>query len=73
MDLRIKDMNFVVDTLKESGKNADLTNNWFYDDNDKETIISVLKATDFDTIGLMGHSLGGATAVTVGRDRTFQQ
>ncbi len=24
-------------------------------------------ATDFDTIGLMGHSLGGATAVTVGR------
>ncbi len=67
MDLRIKDMNFVVDTLKESGKNADLTNNWLYDDNDKDTIISVLKATDFDTIGLMGHSLGGATAVTVGR------
>ena len=67
MDLRIADMNFVIDELKRTGKEKTLTNAWFYDDKDKELITAVLKAADFEKIGLMGHSLGGATAVTVGR------
>ncbi len=67
MDLRIADMNFVIDELKRTGKKKTLTNAWFYDDKDKELITAVLKAADFNKIGLMGHSLGGATAVTVGR------
>ena len=65
--LRIDDMNFVIDTLKDAGAKKAPTDCWFYDKNDENEILSVLSATDFDKIGLMGHSLGGATAVTVGR------
>ena len=67
MRLRIADMNFVTDELKKAGSDKSLSTAWFFDDKDKDILISVLKATDFDKIGLMGHSLGGATAVTVGR------
>ena len=67
MDLRIADMNFVIDELKEAGNSEALSDAWFYDEKDKGIIESVIEATDFDKIGLMGHSLGGATAVTVGR------
>ncbi len=67
MQLRIADMNFVVDELKKAGSDDTLSAAWFYDDKDKDILVSVLKATDFDKIGLMGHSMGGATAVTVGR------
>ena len=44
MELRLADMNFVLDTFRE-----------------------IMKAADTEKIGLMGHSLGGATAVTAGR------
>lgn len=67
MDLRIADMNFVIDELKEAGNSEALSDAWFYGEKDKGIIESVIEATDFDKIGLMGHSLGGATAVTVGR------
>ncbi len=67
MELRISDMNFVIDELKKAGNENTLSNVWFFEEKDKDIILSVLKATDFDKIGLMGHSLGGATAVTVGR------
>ena len=67
MELRISDMNFVLDELIEAGKDNALSDAWFFDEKDKNILTSVLKATDFDKIGLMGHSMGGATAVTVGR------
>ncbi len=67
MKLRVDDMNFVIDTLEAAGKADALTESFFLDENNENEILSVIKATDFDKIGLMGHSLGGATAVTVGR------
>ena len=67
MDLRIADMNFVIDELQKAGNGDASTKTWFFDDKDTDTIISILRAANFDKIGLMGHSLGGATAVTVGR------
>ena len=67
MRLRTADMNFVIDELKKAGSDNSLSTAWFFDDQDKDILIFVLNATDFDKIGLMGHSLGGATAVTVGR------
>lgn len=67
MLLREADMNFVIDELKAAGIDNNPSKAWFFENKDKDTIISILKATDFDKIGLMGHSLGGATAVTVGR------
>jgi len=66
MELRKADMNFVIDTIKEtsvSGSYAD----WFIEDKSRDDIASAVSLVDTDRIGLMGHSLGGATAVTVGR------
>ncbi|RKM62054.1 hypothetical protein D6855_01140 [Butyrivibrio sp. CB08] len=67
MDLRIADMNFVVDELQAAAVLGEPTGNWHVDDKFNDLICDVLKATDYEKIGLMGHSLGGATAVTVGR------
>ena len=67
MRLRTADMNFVIDELKKAGSDNSLSAAWFFDNKNKDILMSVLNAADFDEIGLMGHSLGGAAAVTVGR------
>ncbi len=67
MALREADMNFVIDTLKTDGQNNTLSDVWYYDKESKNTILEVLSSINYEKIGLMGHSMGGATAVTVGR------
>ncbi len=68
MKLRIDDMNFVIDMMTDAVASESIEADvWFTDTPDE--IIKVLYLTDSDKIGVMGHSLGGATAVTVGRDR----
>ena len=67
MELRTADMNFVIDELKAADSSMTLSDSWFYEKADEETIISILNVMNCDIIGLMGHSLGGATSVTVGR------
>jgi len=57
MELRSADMNFVLDTILEKSS---------ADDADKEKVFTII---DTDKIGLMGHSMGGATAVQLGRER----
>ena len=69
MALRTADMNFVLDQLKAAGESGALNGDWFLNDNDSELIPSVLRMTDFSRTGLMGHSMGGATAVELGRER----
>lgn len=71
MDLRLGDMNFVIDTVKEAKETAQLSEtNWYVaDETTGKTILEVLAMTDTETIGLMGHSLGGASSVTMGRTR----
>ncbi len=71
MDLRLGDMNFVIDTVKEAKETAQLSEtNWYVaDETTGETILDILAMTDTETIGLMGHSLGGASSVTMGRTR----
>ena len=66
MDLREKDMNFVIDTLKDASKNG-CSDAWCFTADSKEDIEDTVSLIDDTKIGLMGHSLGGATAVTVGR------
>jgi len=66
MELREADMNFAVDTLKSAADYQDYTA-WDYTGGTTEQIDHVMQLVDTNKIGLMGHSLGGATAVTVGR------
>ena len=69
MELRTADMNFVLDKLKTAVHTGAPDESWFVSDNDSDSIRSVLGMIDISKIGLMGHSLGGATAVAVGRER----
>ncbi|MCR5060595.1 MAG: hypothetical protein K6A80_06140 [Saccharofermentans sp.] len=69
MKLREDDVNCVIDTLIEGADNGDISDYWFSDEQAKSTVVSVLGLVDTSRIGLIGHSLGGATAVSVGRIR----
>lgn len=76
LDIRVKDIDFVVNTVKETKGMAGgqttgkLPSCWFLADASAETeILNVLSMTDTEKIGLMGHSLGGAASVTLGRTR----
>ncbi|MCR5398166.1 MAG: hypothetical protein K6E68_01380 [Lachnospiraceae bacterium] len=66
IDLRIKDENFVLDTIEDTVKNG-FSDSWCFTAEPAEKIENITDLVDIDKIGLMGHSLGGATAVTVGR------
>ena len=75
LKLRTDDMNFVLDSIKEAkqqGIQKELPKEWFLakDASSKEEILNILAMTDTEHIGLMGHSMGGAASVTVGRTRT---
>lgn len=68
MKLRTEDESFVLDTIKSAKDSGKLSDSW-YTENDDE-IFSVISKTDTDKIGLIGHSMGGATAVALGRERS---
>lgn len=69
MTLRTADMSFVLDTLEAAGQDALPEDRWFLTEQNADTILSVLKMADMTKIGLMGHSMGGAAAVQLGRER----
>ena len=62
MELRLADMNFAIDTLKDGN-----TGNWHIDEKQKDGVMKAVSLIDSSKIGLIGHSMGGATAVTCGR------
>ena len=68
LKLRVDDENFVLDTIEAAKSDKSLDDTWHTDN--QTGIISVLERTDTEKIGLMGHSLGGATAVSLGRERS---
>lgn len=68
MKLRTEDESFVLDAIKIAHNSGKL-NDSFYTEN-KSEILSLLSKTDIDKIGLIGHSMGGATAVALGRERS---
>ncbi len=70
MALRTVDMSFVLDELKTAVQAGTPDKSWFVSDEDGDAIRSVLAMTDISKIGVMGHSMGGATAVAMGRERS---
>jgi pimeloyl-ACP methyl ester carboxylesterase len=68
MQLRTADMNFVIDTIKTAKADGALGSAWHTETADEA--LSVLARTDTDHIGLIGHSMGGATAEALGRTRS---
>ena len=69
MDLRVADMNFALDSLIAGADSGNLDGYWFENDASKESVTRMLSHIDTDKIGLMGHSMGGATAVEIGKIR----
>lgn len=73
IQIRSLDANFVVDAVQfaagEAAEKKPLPENWSVEEKDKEILSGVLADMDLEKIGFMGHSLGGATAVSLGRTR----
>lgn len=69
IDLRLADANFVIDTIEQATKDNNLTKEWNVGGSDAEQLMKMLPMIDCEHIGFMGHSLGGATAVSIGRIR----
>ena len=70
MALRTADMNFAVDEIKTAAQTGAADESWYISGKDGGAIQAVLGMTDVSRIGLMGHSMGGATAVQLGRERS---
>lgn len=62
MALRTADMIFAIDSLKEG-----ISDNWHITEDQKAGVTKAVSLIDPSKIGLIGHSMGGATAVTCGR------
>ena len=70
LTIRTADINFALDSVKRAKEAADCKSEWFIDSEEtKGKILKILAMTNVEKIGLMGHSLGGASSVTVGRQR----
>lgn len=69
MALRTADMGFALDAIKAAVTAGATDENWFVTEQETGAVLSVLNMTDIGRIGLMGHSMGGATSVALGRER----
>ena len=68
--IRLDDLSYAIDSIKEATVNNALSPNWFITEkNGEKDLLKVLAMTDIEKIGVMGHSLGGAASVTLGRER----
>ena len=71
LDIRVADIGFVLDSIKEAKETQTLKEAAWYvsDDETKTEILEILSMINAEKIGVMGHSLGGAASVTIGRTR----
>lgn len=70
LSVRTSDMGFVLDTMKDTAKAGALSEVWHIAEREKSAeILNALSLADCEKIGLMGHSLGGAASVSLGRTR----
>lgn len=66
MKLRTDDISFVIDSVKAAKDNG-IDKSWNAEN--EKVLSNVIKMTDTDKIGCMGHSLGGAASVELARVR----
>lgn len=69
MALRTADMSFAVDEVKAAAEAGACDESWHVDGKEGAAVLEALGMTDARRIGLMGHSMGGAAAVELGRER----
>lgn len=70
LTVRTADMNYVIDSIKSAGDGGRLDEEWYVKGpEDKEEILEAVSMADTRKIGVMGHSLGGASSVELGRIR----
>ena len=69
MNIRVADMNFALDSIIDATDNGTTDNFWFEDNDSRNSVLTALSHINADKIGLMGHSMGGATSVQVGLER----
>lgn len=69
MKLRCDDLNFVIDSVKTAAEQGLNPEKWYVSAGEKAGVLQALGLADLNQIGVMGHSLGGAAAVSIGRER----
>lgn len=70
MNIRTADIIFVLDSIKSASNSGTLDSAWYTaSDTEHTEILDALAITDTGKIGLMGHSIGGAVSVEIGRER----
>ena len=69
MDLRTADIGFVLDTIETAKAAGELSEEWFLSEESRRSILSLLEKIDMKSVGLMGHSMGGAASAALGRER----
>lgn len=68
--IRTSDMNFAIDSIKSAKNGGGLSEEWYVKEaEDKDEILKVISMADTEKIGVIGHSLGGASSVELGRMR----
>ena len=70
MALRTADMGFALDAVKAAAAAKAADDSWHVSDKEAANVLAALSMIDTERIGLMGHSMGGATAVELGRERS---
>ncbi len=71
MTLRIGDMGFALDEIEAAADAGAIDSSWYVSGSkdQEDALLEMLGMTDTSSIGLMGHSMGGATSVALGRTR----
>lgn len=69
MELRTADIGFVLDAIEAAKAEKEMSDIWFLSKGSHDNIRSVLEKIDMQSVGLMGHSMGGAASAALGRER----
>ena len=72
LQVRMPDLSFALDTMEAASKSGSVDGDaWYFETEDqKELVQDALACANAEKIGLVGHSLGGASSVGQGRVRS---